>query len=118
MKPIRVLFVDDDDLILSTMKRVLRRHVPFADVTPVQSGSTAMALLREGKYDAVICDFDMPLVSGADVLSNVKTEHPELVERFAFFTSSPESAMNVHSIVVDKFDSKALVAFLERAASV
>jgi CheY-like chemotaxis protein len=81
---LRVLVVDDEPMIGSTLKRVL---APAHDVTAVTSGEAAIAAIRGGgDYDVVICDVMMPVLSGVDVYEAVLATHPATAERFVFIT--------------------------------
>jgi PAS/PAC sensor hybrid histidine kinase (EC 2.7.13.3) len=63
---LRVLAVDDDVLVLSTLKALLEDmgHV----VTAASSGERAIELLRgKERYDLLLTDYAMPRVTGSDV---------------------------------------------------
>jgi PAS domain S-box-containing protein len=60
---LRVLLVDDEELVLRTLARLLARH----DVTAVASGRAALDALAEMTFDVVLCDLMMPLCSGMEV---------------------------------------------------
>jgi CheY-like chemotaxis protein len=81
---LRVLVVDDEPMIGSTLKRTLSgAH----DVTAVTSGEDALAAIRAGEvYDVVICDVMMPVLSGVEVYEAVRATHPDAAERFVFIT--------------------------------
>jgi len=57
----RILFVDDDENLLSSMKRSLQRHF---NVETAGGGEAALALISEG-FAVVVSDFRMP---GMDVV--------------------------------------------------
>jgi CheY-like chemotaxis protein len=81
---LRVLVVDDEPMIGTTLKRVLSSA---HDVTAVTSGEAALAAIRAGgDYDVVICDVMMPVLSGMDVYEAVRATHPASAERFVFIT--------------------------------
>ena len=75
----RVLYVDD----LTEDQRLLREAVSLADV-PVQvvcasSGEKALELLQhDGQFDFVLLDWNLPCVSGSELLDNVRALHPKM----------------------------------------
>lgn len=113
MKLPRVLLVDDDALIVKTVQRILVR-TQIAEVAVAKDGSDALKMLRAHPFDGVICDLDMPIVPGAVVLATVKTEFPELLNRFALHTSSVELARDLHPIVLSKCDRREIVEFSQK----
>jgi CheY-like chemotaxis protein len=79
----RILLVDDDRLVVKSMRRVLRDH----DLSTVDSGREALELLRNDPgYDLVLCDLMMPDVSGMDVYEALIAEQPGLAERIVFMS--------------------------------
>lgn len=83
LRPARVLVIDDDSLVGRAIQRVLVGH----DVTSVDNGEEAVALLeRDPHFDVVLCDIMMPNMSGIEVQASVRRFNPELAERFSFIT--------------------------------
>jgi PAS domain S-box-containing protein len=60
----RILAVDDDELVLRAVSRLLS---PLHEVTSVGSGEEALARLAAERFDAVLCDLMMPGMSGMDL---------------------------------------------------
>lgn len=73
----KILFLDDDELILSSIKRQLHRKFTVATAdTPVE----AMRLLRtEGHFAVVVSDLKMPMMDGVQFLSRLNRELPDTV---------------------------------------
>lgn len=69
-----VLVVDDDDAIRALVTRVLQRH-EYA-VEQASNGEEAMSKLRRGKFDVVLLDLMMPIMSGFDVIDCLTIESP------------------------------------------
>ncbi len=71
----RVLLVDDDDLIRDMYRRVLGRQF---DVQMANSGAEALELIRtEGPFAVIMSDFQMPGMSGIELLRQVRTLAPD-----------------------------------------
>lgn len=72
-----ILFVDDEENILSALKRLMRKapfHTLFAN-----SGAEALDILEEQAVDVVVSDMKMPEMSGDQLLSEVARLYPETV---------------------------------------
>lgn len=66
----RVLLVDDHELALVAMGRVLTPYV----VDAVTDAREALRLVRSVEYDLVITDLDMPIMTGMDLVVELRRE--------------------------------------------
>lgn len=75
-KDMRVLVVDDQELNLKVMIRLLE----LVGVSPESaiSGESALKMLKQKKYDLVITDINMPIMDGIELLSEIKVTHPDM----------------------------------------
>jgi PAS domain S-box-containing protein len=75
-KPLRVLAVDDDVLVLFNTVSMLEDmgHT----VLQAGSGAEALALLRVEKVDLIITDQAMPLMTGAQLIEIARKDYPAL----------------------------------------
>lgn len=74
-EPLSVLFVDDDDLVRSAVKEVLKRlghHVTLS-----ATAEEALEIL-DFHPDVVILDMNMPGMGGAEMLPRLRSLHPTL----------------------------------------
>ncbi|MBU1706736.1 response regulator [bacterium] len=73
----RILFVDDEELILDT----LRRHFLNEDyeIFTANSGREGLKYLEETPIEVVISDFRMPGMNGSDFLKHVSARWPDTV---------------------------------------
>ena len=77
-EPTRILFVDDEVNILRALRRLFRRQ-PWQQAFAA-SGHDALVLWDEkGPFDVVISDQRMPSMTGAELLREVRTRHPDSV---------------------------------------
>ena len=76
MKP-RILIVDDEPNLLSSLKRALRKE-PY-EVLTAQSATEALDLLKENAVDVVVSDQDMPGMKGTEFLKTVSKKHPSTI---------------------------------------
>ncbi|MCA9645556.1 MAG: response regulator [Polyangiaceae bacterium] len=79
----RVMIIDDDPMILRSLKRVLNGH----DLTLMSGGSEALAHLAEDQsFDIILCDLMMPGVTGMDVYKQLSQVAPDLARRIVFLS--------------------------------
>jgi HD-like signal output (HDOD) protein/CheY-like chemotaxis protein len=75
----RLLFVDDESLVLQGLRRTLRQMRDEWDMTFVEGGEQALEALAREPYDAIISDMKMPRIDGAQLLEQVLQRYPEVV---------------------------------------
>ena len=76
MKP-RLLFVDDDPLLLKGLRRALSFKCDEWDKLFANSGREALALMEKNPFDVVISDLHMPGMNGVELLNQVRLYHPQ-----------------------------------------
>ncbi|HEV2702499.1 MAG TPA: chemotaxis response regulator CheY [Steroidobacteraceae bacterium] len=67
----KFLIVDD----FATMRRMVKsvlNELGYSNVTEADDGSTALPLLRDGDFDFLITDWNMPGMPGLDLLKAVR----------------------------------------------
>jgi putative nucleotidyltransferase with HDIG domain len=72
-----VLFVDDEPMVLKTLTRLFRSE-PI-DVLTAGSAKEAMSLLDEQYIQVVVSDQQMPGITGASLLANVRELYPDVI---------------------------------------
>ena len=75
MKTNRILFVDDEQFILSALARAMRKENFSSDF--INEPGKALLKLRERPYDIVVSDHLMPGMTGLEFLKQVRSEYPE-----------------------------------------
>ena len=73
----RVLFVDDEANILSSLKRLLRKE--DYELLTAGGGREGLSLLEKESVQVVISDQKMPEMTGTEFLQNVKKLHPDTI---------------------------------------
>lgn len=69
----KILVVDD----FSTMRRIIKnllRDIGFTNISEADDGSTALPMLKEGDYDFVVTDWNMPGMQGIDLLKAIRAD--------------------------------------------
>lgn len=73
----RILVIDDEARIRDACILVLRDKGFFVAAAP--DGEQGLQMIKEEHYDIVLVDLMMPTISGFDVLSEVRNNHPDTV---------------------------------------
>lgn len=69
----KVLVVDD----FSTMRRIIKnllRDLGFTNISEADDGSTALPMLKDGNFDFVVTDWNMPGMQGIDLLKAIRAD--------------------------------------------
>jgi two-component system chemotaxis response regulator CheY len=72
----KILIVDD----FSTMRRIIKnllRDLGFTNTFEADDGNTALPMLKEGGFEFVVTDWNMPIMQGIDLLKEIRKD-PEL----------------------------------------
>src|SRR5690625_4925624 len=72
----KILIVDD----FSTMRRIIKnllRDLGFTNTSEADDGNTALPMLKKGGFDFLVTDWNMPGMTGIDLLRAVRAD-PEL----------------------------------------
>jgi two-component system chemotaxis response regulator CheY len=70
-----VLVVDDSAMMRKVVLRVLKMaEVEFESVLEAGDGSEALTLLRSNQVALIMCDINMPVMNGLELLLKIKEE--------------------------------------------
>ena len=72
-KDMKILIVDD----FSTMRRIIKnllRDLGFNNTAEADDGSTALPMLQNGSFDFLVTDWNMPGMTGIDLLKAVRAD--------------------------------------------
>lgn len=70
---LKFLIVDD----FSTMRRIVRgllKEIGYQNAEEAEDGSVALNLLKNGKFDFVVSDINMPVMNGFELLAAIKAD--------------------------------------------
>ena len=70
---LRFLVVDD----FSTMRRIVRnllKELGYTNADEAEDGAVALAKLKNEKFDFVVSDWNMPNMTGIDLLKNIRAD--------------------------------------------
>ena len=69
----KILIIDDQDPIRRVLRDILENEKYQVD--DAANGPTALQMLKEQEYDAILCDIKMPDMDGIEVLEQVKANN-------------------------------------------
>ncbi len=72
-KDIKILVVDD----FSTMRRIIKnllKELGLTNVVEADDGATALPILKQGGIEFLITDWNMPNMTGIDLLKHVRSD--------------------------------------------
>ena len=72
-KDVKILVVDD----FSTMRRIIKnllRDLGFTNVEEADDGKTALPILKTGRIDFLVTDWNMPGMTGIDLVKTVRAD--------------------------------------------
>ncbi|MCA9489233.1 MAG: response regulator [Myxococcales bacterium] len=115
----RVLLIDDEPALLRSLRRVLeRRH----EVETADGAEEALRRFESGeRFDLVLCDVQMPRMSGLELLERLAEHHPDVASRVTLITGGPLSAADLGpdgpGLLKKPFDPAQLLAMVDRLVS-
>lgn len=113
-----ILFIDYDAEFRAMMEKTLERM--GYKVIHADSGTSAVKILSEVDFDAVISERSMPDMDGKELMRAIKSRNPELPVIFVTTKGEVESYMDLMNIgAFDYFDKPGdkgkIIATVERA---
>lgn len=115
----RILFVDDEPMVLMGLERLLRPSRSEWSMEFVAGGPAALEALDREEFDVIVTDMKMPEVDGVRLLEEVKRKFPRTL-RFALSGESDRESMlkavtSAHYYLTKPCEPNALRAALTRA---
>jgi DNA-binding NtrC family response regulator len=81
MNNIRIMLIDDEANVLTSLQRLLRQHTPAPGRTCTVEAFTsplrAISAAQERTIDVVVCDYRMPELDGVETLRRIKDTQPQ-----------------------------------------
>jgi putative nucleotidyltransferase with HDIG domain len=117
--PKRLLFVDDEIMVLDGLRRALHGMRLEWEMNFVDSAAAALQALEQDPYDAIVTDMRMPVTDGAQLLEQVKQRHPDVIRIVLSGQSSREAVFRsiapAHQFLSKPCDPQELVIRLGQA---
>lgn len=114
----KILVVDDDKTMRSLMLAALKKN--DYNVFEAENGENALEEIQKNQFDLLILDYNMPDITGYDLLMKCKTQDIPLPP--TIFVSAKSSAENVKNcisagakdFIVKPFEFQDLIARIKR----
>jgi len=90
MKALNVLVVDDAAFIRDLIKKAMRDSYPSFKIHEAVDGRKAQSILKSNPIDLVLCDWEMPEMSGLELITWMRTEERYAKTPFMMITSRGE----------------------------
>ncbi|KTG09587.1 hypothetical protein AUR64_13015 [Haloprofundus marisrubri] len=105
-RPTNVLFVDDDEAMVELSALYVERELDNVETTTLTDPTAVLETLRREEFDCLVSDFDMPEMTGLELLGNLREQDIELP--FVLFTGkgSEEIASRAITAGVDEYLQK------------
>ncbi|KJZ47814.1 MULTISPECIES: response regulator [Pseudomonas] len=98
MSKVSVLVVDDASFIRDLVKKCLRNYFPGMRIEDAINGRKAQAMLAKEAFDLVLCDWEMPEMSGLELLTWCREQDNLKAMPFVMVTSRGDKENVVQAI--------------------
>jgi len=115
-----VLVVDD----FATMRRILKnilKQIGFTKISEADDGKSALNMLKKQKFDLLLCDWNMPGMSGLELLNEVRSDNELKDTPFVMVTAEAQKdnilaavQAGVSNYVVKPFTAETISEKLEK----
>lgn len=116
MSKLRILVVEDSSFMRDMIKRGVRNGFPGFRVDEAINGKQALGLLKKESYDLILCDWEMPEMSGAELLQVIRSSDTMSELPFVMVTSRGDrdhvvkaAELKVSNYIVKPFTNDKLI---------
>ena len=92
METMHLLIVDDSSLMRDIIRETVEDAVPGVDVSVASNGDQAQKILSQKRFDLVLCDWEMPALSGNDLLKWLRESDSHKTVPFIMITAKDDKA--------------------------
>lgn len=84
---LKALVVDDASFVRDLVKRTVRQRFPVIELAEAQNGRRAQSLMSRTAFDLILCDWEMPEMSGLELLQWMRQQPQYQKTPFIMITS-------------------------------
>jgi len=114
----RILFVEDNPMLLQMYPMMLAGEQDRWDVATAVDGPNALSVVAQSPFDVIVSDMRMPGMSGVELLGEVRRHHPQtsriIISGIGDQEEVARSLGETHQFLAKPFDVKTLRATLSR----
>ncbi|MBW1959062.1 MAG: response regulator [Deltaproteobacteria bacterium] len=101
LKTLKILFIDDDWLLRSSMEYYFKKKV-FSFVV-IESAEQAIERLKDERFDVVICDYKLPGMDGLTFFENLYNKHPGMKKILITAYGDKDLEESAHMVGINHF---------------
>jgi HD-like signal output (HDOD) protein/CheY-like chemotaxis protein len=121
MKKKRIIFVDDETLVLQGLRRMLRKMSSHWEMVFAENGKQALEEMAKEPFDVIVSDMRMPDMNGAQLLQKVMELYPNTI-RFILSGHADQLLVlncldSTHQYIAKPCDPKTLQEKIMRATA-
>ncbi|UQG58991.1 response regulator [Marinobacter sp. M3C] len=98
MAMLTVLVVDDASFVRDLIKRAVRQQFPVIETIDAADGKKAQSLMLRTTFDLILCDWEMPEMSGLELLQWMRQQPQYAKVPFIMITSRGDKSHVVEAI--------------------
>ena len=106
VKPVRALLVDDSATVRRVISKIIEQSIFRVSMEEAPTGFDAVELCKEGRFDVVFLDMNMPGFDGPETLARLRSRNPNA--RVVVNSSEPEE------VVRKRFGNQRIDIFLKK----
>ncbi len=117
---IKILVVDDFATMRRIMKNILKQ-LGYVNISEADDGTTALEELTKSKYDLIISDWNMPKMTGLELLKRVRADDTYKEVPFLMVTAEAQKQNVIEAVqagvsnyVVKPFTAEAIAEKLDK----
>ena len=114
----RILFVEDNEVLRQLYGMMLPKSSGLWETALAADGESALAMMAQEQFDVVVTDFNMPGISGVELVRQVRKLYPAMsriiISGIGNQKQIADALGETHQFIAKPFDVKTLKATLSR----